>query len=54
MSSRKPAACEAVRDEIVRAGGEAIVVPCNVGDKGELQRMQLAAYQWANQLAAAA
>jgi NAD(P)-dependent dehydrogenase (short-subunit alcohol dehydrogenase family) len=39
VSSRKAAACEEVRDAIVKAGGEAIVVPCNIGSKEELQSL---------------
>jgi NAD(P)-dependent dehydrogenase (short-subunit alcohol dehydrogenase family) len=39
VSSRKAAACEEVRDAIVAKGGEAIVVPCNIGSKEELARL---------------
>jgi NAD(P)-dependent dehydrogenase (short-subunit alcohol dehydrogenase family) len=39
VSSRKPQACEEVRDAIVAEGGQAIVVPCNIGSKDELQRL---------------
>jgi NAD(P)-dependent dehydrogenase (short-subunit alcohol dehydrogenase family) len=39
VSSRKPQACEEVRDAIVAQGGQAIVVPCNIGNKDELQRL---------------
>jgi NAD(P)-dependent dehydrogenase (short-subunit alcohol dehydrogenase family) len=39
VSSRKPQACEEVRDAIVAQGGQAIVVPCNIGSKDELQRL---------------
>jgi NAD(P)-dependent dehydrogenase (short-subunit alcohol dehydrogenase family) len=39
VSSRKPGPCDEVRDAIVKAGGEAVVVPCNIGDKAELQRL---------------
>jgi NAD(P)-dependent dehydrogenase (short-subunit alcohol dehydrogenase family) len=39
VSSRKAAACEEVRDAIVAAGGEAAVIPCNIGSKEELQRL---------------
>ncbi len=39
ISSRKREACETVRDAIVAAGGEAMVIPCNIGDKEELQRL---------------
>ncbi len=37
VSSRKRDACELVADEIRAAGGEALVVPCHVGRKEELQ-----------------
>jgi dehydrogenase/reductase SDR family protein 4 len=36
ISSRKADACEAVRTEFAARGQEAIAVPCNVGNKGEL------------------
>ncbi|HEX4446969.1 MAG TPA: glucose 1-dehydrogenase [Polyangiaceae bacterium] len=39
VSSRKPAACEEVRDAIVAKGGQATVIPCNIGSKEELQRL---------------
>lgn len=39
VSSRKPQACEEVRDAIAAKGGQAIVVPCNIGNKEELQRL---------------
>jgi NAD(P)-dependent dehydrogenase (short-subunit alcohol dehydrogenase family) len=39
VSSRKAAACEEVRDAIVAKGGQAIVVPCNIGSKEELLRL---------------
>jgi NAD(P)-dependent dehydrogenase (short-subunit alcohol dehydrogenase family) len=39
VSSRKRPACEEVRDAITKRGGEAIVVPCNIGDKDELRRL---------------
>jgi NAD(P)-dependent dehydrogenase (short-subunit alcohol dehydrogenase family) len=39
VSSRKREPCEQVRAEIVRKGGEAIVIPCNIGDKEELARL---------------
>ncbi|HLK37697.1 MAG TPA: SDR family oxidoreductase [Polyangiaceae bacterium] len=39
VSSRKRPACDEVRDEIVRRGGQAIVIPCNIGDKGELSNL---------------
>jgi NAD(P)-dependent dehydrogenase (short-subunit alcohol dehydrogenase family) len=39
VSSRKPAACEEVKSAIVANGGEAVVIPCNIGSKDELQRL---------------
>lgn len=39
VSSRKAEACEKVASEIKAAGGEAIVVPCNVSDKAQLQAL---------------
>jgi NAD(P)-dependent dehydrogenase (short-subunit alcohol dehydrogenase family) len=39
VSSRKAAACEEVRDGIVAKGGQAIVIPCNIGSKEELQSL---------------
>src|SRR5580658_2634899 len=39
VSSRKRAVCEEVMAAIALKGGEAIVVPCNIGDKGELQHL---------------
>lgn len=39
VSSRKAEACEKVAEEIKAAGGEAIVVPCNVSDKAQLQAL---------------
>jgi NAD(P)-dependent dehydrogenase (short-subunit alcohol dehydrogenase family) len=39
ISSRKAEACEKVAAEIQGAGGEAIVVPCNVSDKAQLQAL---------------
>lgn len=39
VSSRKAEACEKVAAEIGDAGGEAIVVPCNVSDKAQLQAL---------------
>lgn len=47
ISSRKQDACDAVRDEIVAAGGEAISVPCNIGRKEDLERLVAATMaQW--------
>ncbi len=39
ISSRKADACERVRDEIRASGGEAISVPCNIGEKSQLQAL---------------
>lgn len=37
VSSRKPAACDAVVEAIANAGGEAIAVPCNVAERSQLE-----------------
>jgi NAD(P)-dependent dehydrogenase (short-subunit alcohol dehydrogenase family) len=39
VSSRKPDACEAVAKNIRASGGKAIVIPCHVGRKEELQNL---------------
>jgi NAD(P)-dependent dehydrogenase (short-subunit alcohol dehydrogenase family) len=39
VSSRKRAPCEEVMAAIAQKGGDAIVIPCNIGDKGELQHL---------------
>ncbi len=39
VSSRKAAACEAVAAAICERGGEAIVIPCHIGRKEELQHL---------------
>jgi NAD(P)-dependent dehydrogenase (short-subunit alcohol dehydrogenase family) len=39
VSSRKRAPCEEVMAAIVQRGGDAVVIPCNIGDKGELQHL---------------
>ena len=39
ISSRKADVCEKVRDEILADGGEAISVPCNIGEKSHLQAL---------------
>jgi NAD(P)-dependent dehydrogenase (short-subunit alcohol dehydrogenase family) len=39
VSSRKPDACKAVVDDIRSAGGDAIAVACNIGDKAQLQSL---------------
>ncbi len=39
VSSRKADACERVAADIVEAGGEAIAVPANISDDGDLDRL---------------
>jgi len=39
VSSRKADACEAVAAGIKKAGGEAIVIPCNISDKSQCQNL---------------
>ncbi len=39
VSSRKPESCEAVAAGIRAAGGKAIVIPCHIGRKPELQAL---------------
>src|ERR1700726_4069677 len=39
ISSRKAEACEAVAQGIKQAGGEAIVIPCNVSRKPEVEAL---------------
>jgi len=39
VSSRKQDACEKVVDEIRAAGGDAIALDCNIGDKSQLQSL---------------
>jgi NAD(P)-dependent dehydrogenase (short-subunit alcohol dehydrogenase family) len=39
VSSRKPEACELVAQEIRAAGGQAMVVACNIANKPELQAL---------------
>jgi len=39
VSSRKQDACDAVVDEIRRAGGEAVAIPCNITYKEELEKL---------------
>src|SRR3546814_4301557 len=47
ISSRKAEACETVAEEIRANGGEAIVQPCNVSVKAQLQALADAAMkQW--------
>lgn len=39
VSSRKVEACDAVVDEIKAAGGEAVSIACNVGEKDQLEKL---------------
>ena len=39
VSSRKAPACEEAAAEIRKAGGEAIVIPCNISDKSQCQNL---------------
>ena len=39
ISSRKAEACETVAADIRGAGGEAVAIPCNVSDRGQLQAL---------------
>ena len=39
VSSRKAEACQPVADAIVDAGGEAAVIPCNIGRKPEVEAL---------------
>ncbi len=39
ISSRKPDACDAVRDAIVARGGDAIAAPANISDKSQLEAL---------------
>jgi NAD(P)-dependent dehydrogenase (short-subunit alcohol dehydrogenase family) len=39
VSSRKEAACAAVAEAIGKAGGEALVVPCNISRKAEVEAL---------------
>jgi NAD(P)-dependent dehydrogenase (short-subunit alcohol dehydrogenase family) len=39
VSSRKQPACEATAEEVRKAGGEAIVIPCNISDKAQCERL---------------
>jgi NAD(P)-dependent dehydrogenase (short-subunit alcohol dehydrogenase family) len=39
VSSRKADACEAVARDIRASGGEAIVIPCNIGRKSEVEAL---------------
>src|SRR5881392_2253652 len=39
VSSRKAPACEEAAAEIKKAGGQAIVVPCNISDKAQCEKL---------------
>ncbi len=39
VSSRKADSCQQVAKQIVSSGGEAIVVPCNIGEKADLANL---------------
>ena len=39
VSSRKREVCEEVKTAIVKMGGDAVVIPCNIGNKDELQHL---------------
>ena len=39
VSSRKAPACEEAAAEIRKAGGEAIVIPCNISDKAQCEKL---------------
>jgi NAD(P)-dependent dehydrogenase (short-subunit alcohol dehydrogenase family) len=39
ISSRKAEACEQVAEDIRDTGGEAVAIPCNVSDRGQLQAL---------------
>ncbi len=39
ISSRKQDACDAVRDQIKAAGGDAISITCNIGNKPEVEHL---------------
>jgi dehydrogenase/reductase SDR family member 4 len=45
ISSRKQDACDAVRDQINAAGGEAISLTCNIGNKQEVESLVRATMQ---------
>jgi NAD(P)-dependent dehydrogenase (short-subunit alcohol dehydrogenase family) len=47
VSSRKPDACEPVAEAIRSSGGEAIVVPCNISHKEQVQNLiERSAEKW--------
>ncbi len=39
ISSRKAGPCEAVAEEIRAAGGEAVAIPCHVGEKAQVEEL---------------
>jgi len=39
VSSRKKPACDEAAEEIRKAGGEAIVIPCNISDKAQCENL---------------
>src|SRR5260221_5690714 len=39
VSSRKAPVCEEAAAEIRKAGGEAIVIPCNISDKAQIEKL---------------
>jgi len=39
VSSRKAPVCEAAAAEITKAGGQAIVIPCNISDKAQCENL---------------
>lgn len=39
ISSRKAEACQAVAEKIRASGGEAIAIPCHIGDKSQLENL---------------
>ena len=39
VSSRKAPVCEAAAAEIAKAGGQAIVIPCNISDKAQCENL---------------
>lgn len=39
VSSRKKAACDAVAEAITAAGGQALVVPCNISDRAQVDHL---------------
>ncbi len=39
ISSRKTQACEDVAEKIRNSGGEAVAIPCHIGDKSQLENL---------------